>query len=70
LVGRVLAESPAEVGGIRSEDIIIAVDAIAVRDIGDLNSYLGEHKNPGELVSLTLIRGSAELEISLKIGKR
>ena len=70
LVRMVSAESLAEMGGIRAEDIIIAVDAIAVRDIGALNSYLGEHKNPGELVSLTLIRGSAELEISLKIGKR
>ena len=70
LVNRVLPDSPARVSGIKVDDIIVAIDAVAVRDVGDLNSYLGEHKSPDELVSLTLIRNTTKLEVSLRIGKR
>lgn len=42
---------------------------MAVRDVADLTSYLGEHKSPGEIVTLTLIRETTKLELSLEIGK-
>ncbi len=70
LIRGVLPNSPAEVGGLRVDDVIVAVDTVTVRDIGDLNSYLGEYKSPGELVSITVIRGTTELEVSLEVGRR
>ena len=70
LVKKVLTGSPAAAAGIKVDDIIVAIDEMAIRDTADLTSYLGEHKNPGELVSLTLIRDTTKLELSFKIGKR
>lgn len=70
LVEKVLAESPAEAAGIEVDDIIMAIDGVATRDVTALTSYLGEHKNPGETATLTLIRDATKLELSLEIGKR
>ena len=70
LVRNVLPDSPAETSGIEADDIIIAVDAVAIRDISDLTSYLGEYTRPDQVVSVTIIRESEKVEISLKIGKR
>jgi len=70
LVKKVLTDSPAEAAGIKVDDIIVAIDEMAIRDVADLTSYLGEHKSPDEVVTLTLIRETAKLELSLEIGKR
>jgi len=70
LVKKVLTGSPAVAAGIKVDDIIVAIDEMATRDTADLTSYLGEHKNPGELVSLTLIRDTTKLELSFKISTR
>lgn len=70
LVEWVAPESPAEAGGIIADDIIIAVDTIPVRDMGQLQSYLGEFKSPGDSLSVTLIRESKEREVSLRLDKR
>ena len=68
LVKKVLTESPAKAAGILVDDIIVAIDGVTVRGIADLTSYLGEHKSPDELATISLIRGATELELSLKIG--
>lgn len=70
LVDGILADGPAEVAGIRIDDIIIAIDGTGVRNSAELTSYLGEHKSPGEEAVITLIRGNRNLELSLEIGKR
>ncbi len=70
LVNKTLTASPAKAAGIKVDDIIVAIDGIAVRDVADLASYLGEHKSPGDIATLTLIRETAKLELYLKIGKR
>lgn len=70
LIRRVLPDSPAEVSGLRVDDVMVAVDTVTVRDVGGLNAYLGEYKSPGELVSITIIRGTTKLEISLEVGRR
>lgn len=70
VVSLVIAGSPAETTGIRIDDIIVAVDGVPVRGISDLISYLGEHKSPGDDTTVTVIRDTAELELSLEIGKR
>lgn len=70
LVENVLAETPAEAAGIKIDDIIMAIDEVVIRDVTALTSYLGEHKNPGETATLTLIRDATKLELSLEIGTR
>jgi S1-C subfamily serine protease len=70
LVDAVLSESPAAVVGIEADDIIVAIDGVDLRDMADLNSYLGEYKSPGETATITMIRNDSEMELSIEIGKR
>jgi S1-C subfamily serine protease len=70
LVTEMATNSPAEAAGVKVDDIIVAIDGVPIRDIAILTSYLGEHKSPGETATLSLIRDTAELELSLEIGKR
>ncbi|MFC1915705.1 trypsin-like peptidase domain-containing protein [Chloroflexota bacterium] len=70
LVEGILAESPADIAGIEVDDIMVAIDGVAIRDIAALTSYLGEYKSPGDNATITLIRGTTEVELSLEIGKR
>ena len=53
-----------------TDDIIIAIDGFTIREMADLISYLGENVSPDDLVTLTIIRDTTELELSVKIGKR
>jgi len=70
LVMSVLTGGPAKAAGIKVDDIIVVIDGVTVKNIDEFISYLGEHKSPDEPATLELIRGTAELELSLKIGKR
>lgn len=70
LVGGINPDGPAEVAGIKVDDIIVAIDGVNIRDVAGLTSYLGEYKSPGEAATITLIRGNSEMELSLEIGKR
>jgi len=70
LVTEIAANSPAKAAGIKVDDIIVAIDGVPIRDVAILTSYLGEHKSPGETATLTVIRDTAELELSVEIGKR
>jgi len=70
LVKKVLADGPAELAGVNVDDVIVAVDELAVREVADLTCYLGERKSPDEVGTLTVIRDGARLELYLKIGKR
>ena len=57
-------------GDVRVNDIITAVDGIAIRDGADLFSYIAEFKSVGDTIKLTLIRGSGtQIEVSLTMIK-
>jgi len=64
------AKSPAKAAGIEVDDIIVAIDGVAIRDVAALTSYLGGHKSPGETATIALIRDTTKVELSLEIGKR
>ncbi|MFC1956571.1 S1C family serine protease, partial [Chloroflexota bacterium] len=70
LVVGILNNSPAKASGIEADDIIVAIDGVMIRNIADLTSYLGEHKNPDESATLELIRGATKIELTLEIGSR
>lgn len=69
LVKEIAADSPAKAAGIIVDDIIVAIDGLAIRDIAELTSYVGENKSPGESAKIMLIRDQSKLELSLEIGK-
>lgn len=70
LVKKIIADSPAEVAGIKVNDVIVAIDEVTVREVADLACYLGEYKSLNEVVTLALVRDGAKLELSLEIGRQ
>ncbi len=67
-VSEVTKDSPAERAGLKTEDIITAVDGEAVTSAGDLRRLLRPHK-PGDVVTLTVRRGSETLSLKVKLGE-
>ena len=51
-------------------DLIIAVDGQPVLGIDDLMRYVIIHKLPGDVVTLTVLRGNQKLDIPLTLGIR
>ena len=70
IVSRVVSGSPAQTVGVRVKDIIIAIEGIEMRNVAQLTSYLGEYLSPGESATLTVIRGTTTIDISLEVGLR
>ncbi len=70
LVNQALADSPAAAAGVQADDIITSIDGTAIANMAMLTSYLGENLSPGEPTTLTVIRDSAALDISLEVGQR
>jgi S1-C subfamily serine protease len=74
--------SPAEQAGLRGGnrqaaldilaggDLIIALDGHPIRRNGDLLSYLINHTQVGQVVTMTILRDGEEMDISLTIGAR
>ena len=70
LVTEIFDNSPAQTAGIKVDDIIVSMDNVSVKDSADLTSYLGEFKSPGDAATIGLIRGTARLNLDIKVGKR
>lgn len=82
-VAEVLSGSPAEsagllsgteisrVPGVRSGgDLIIQVGDQPVKSFEDLMAYIVLNKEPGEMVTLKVVRNSDEIELELQLGSR
>ena len=70
LVTQIVPDSPAKVAGVQVDDIIIAIDSTEARNVAEFTSYLGEYKSPGESTTLTVIRDTITIDMSLEIGLR
>ena len=55
-----------EVGG----DIIIGVDTMVVNDFNELMIYLERNQNPGDTITLEVLRDDRLLELSITLGTR
>ena len=63
--------TPTEIQGFNSGgDIITAVDGKPVNVYGDLISYIFINKQPGDVITLTILRNDREMEVKLTLGSR
>ncbi len=69
LVNAVNENSPAKAGGVRDEDVIIAIDGEKVRSGNELTRIVAL-KKPDSVVTLTVWRGGKQLELKVKLGTR
>jgi serine protease DegQ len=69
-VSSVDSSGPALTGGVRTGDIIVAIESTPVRDTGELTSFLRENLSPGDEAVIEVLRGSDRLELTVVIGSR
>jgi len=85
IVVEVVAESPADVAGIKAGnqttviggriftlggDVIVGVDDVTVRKLIDVLVYIERNKNPGDTVALKIIRNGELLSVDVTLGVR
>lgn len=58
----VIFDSAINVGEVLTNDVVIAVDGIAIKDAAELFSYIGEFKSVGDTLTLAVIRNGMEIE--------
>ena len=68
LVQGLTPKGPAEGAGIRSGDVIVAVDGKPVGYSGQLQQRIAEHR-PGDRVNLTLYRDRKPIEVTVRLGE-
>jgi len=69
LVADVTSGGPADRGGIRRGDVIIAVDGKKVKDSVELRNMVAGIA-PGKSVEITLIRDGREMQVKVRLGER
>lgn len=63
----VVAGSPAESAGLQEKDIITEIDGTKIDQTHSLTSLLDQHQ-PGDKVSLTIVRGSDDQKVDVTLG--
>jgi S1-C subfamily serine protease len=61
--------SPAEMAGLKADDIILKADGKKVEGLQDFVTSVRDTK-PGTTMVLTIQRGATEMEIKVKVGKK
>ena len=64
-----LAGSPAELGGLRRGDVILAIDDHPVERPNQIQSLI-YNKDPGDTISLKLLRRDGQLNLEVTLGER
>jgi S1-C subfamily serine protease len=68
-IASVISGGPSD-GKLNVGDIIIALNGIPVRNNDDLASYLEEKTLPGQVLSITVVRGGSQENVSVTLGTR
>ena len=66
-IDSVTADSPADNSGLRINDIILKIDDTVTNDRTQLRAKLAKHE-PGDRVTLTVVRGEKEMTIDLELA--
>jgi hypothetical protein len=61
--------SPAELGGLKAEDIIVEFGGVKVTDLQSYSDALYAHK-PGDVVKVIVLRAGKATEVTVTLGKR
>ena len=69
LIDQVMEDAPAEKAGIRVLDIILMIDGKEMGRANEIQNYVAL-KNPGDVVTLTVLRKGKEKEIRIELGER
>lgn len=69
-VSEVVAGSPAAAGGIQQGDIIIALDAVPVKSLKDLQGALTTTFKPGATVAVKVARAGGNATVPVTLGER
>ncbi|MFM8914752.1 MAG: PDZ domain-containing protein, partial [Candidatus Limnocylindrus sp.] len=65
----IISGSPAEAAGLKSGDIITAVNETAIDEAHPLQDLLVQHA-PGTTLTLTVLRDGSSITITLELGVR
>jgi S1-C subfamily serine protease len=60
--------SPAEIGGLRTDDVVTSIDGIRVENVDDLQRVVGNLR-PGNKIRLNIIRGGDRLSKMITMPK-
>jgi S1-C subfamily serine protease len=69
LIVAVTPRGPAEVGGIKNNDVLLNIDGSDIRNSRDLSRVIGDLR-PDTVVKLQVVRNKAEQTIAVKLGKQ
>jgi 2-alkenal reductase len=84
-VATVVAGGPADEAGIQAGtepisaagldiakggDLVIAADGTPIKTFDELIGYMVIHKSPGDVITLTILRGDEQLDIQVTLGER
>lgn len=69
VVGQVADGTPAAEAGLRSDDVIVAIDGDAVSGAESLTAQVRE-RAPGDAATLTVVRDGASIELDVTLGTR
>ncbi len=59
---------PAREAGILKGDILLAIEDTPITSAAQLKSFLTEHTNPGQKVTVTVLRGNDEHQLTVTLG--
>jgi S1-C subfamily serine protease len=68
-ISTIVSGGPSD-GKLNVGDIIVGMDGQRIRNNDDLASYLEEHTLPGDNITLTVVRGKSQLDVTVILGTR
>jgi S1-C subfamily serine protease len=69
MVESIVSGGPSD-GKLQVGDVIIALNNQTVRGNDDFASYLEANTLPGDTVTITVVRGSTQIDVSVVLGSR